>query len=107
MLKSLHVKNLAVLAGGEVELGDGFNVLTGETGAGKSLVVDSLALLGGARAASELVREGAESLIVSGVFELPPRGACPPRGGGPGVRRRRAGGAARDRTRGQESGLPQ
>ena len=49
MLKSLHVRNLAVLAGGEVELGAGFNVLTGETGAGKSLVVDSLSLLAGAR----------------------------------------------------------
>lgn len=71
MLKSLHVRNLAVLAGGEVELGPGLNVLTGETGAGKSLVVDSLALLGGARAASDLVREGAETLTVSGVFELP------------------------------------
>ena len=72
MLKSLHVRNLAVLAGGEIELGAGFNVLTGETGAGKSLVVDSLALLAGARASSDLVREGAETLSVAGVFDLPP-----------------------------------
>ncbi len=71
MLKSLHVRNLAVLAGGEVELGAGFIVLTGETGAGKSLVVDSLALLAGARASNDLVREGAEALSVAGVFELP------------------------------------
>lgn len=71
MLKSLHVRNLAVLAGGEVELGPGFNVLTGETGAGKSLVVDSLALLAGARASSDLVREGADALSVAGIFELP------------------------------------
>ncbi|MCB9378532.1 MAG: DNA repair protein RecN [Holophagales bacterium] len=71
MLRSLHVRNLAVLAGGDVELGRGFNVLTGETGAGKSLVVDSLALLAGQRASSELVREGAESLSVAGVFDLP------------------------------------
>ncbi len=70
MLKSLTVRNLAVVAGGEVELGAGFNVLTGETGAGKSLVVDSLGLLAGARAAADLVREGAESLTVAGVFEL-------------------------------------
>jgi DNA repair protein RecN (Recombination protein N) len=70
VLKSLTVRNLAVVAGGEVELGPGFNVLTGETGAGKSLVVDSLALLGGARAAADLVREGAESLTVAGVFDL-------------------------------------
>ncbi len=71
MLKSLHVRNLAVLAGGEVELGAGLNVLTGETGAGKSLVVDSLALLAGARASNDLVREGADALTVAGVFELP------------------------------------
>jgi len=70
VLKSLTVRNLAVVAGGEVELGPGFNVLTGETGAGKSLVVDSLALLGGARAAADLVREGADSLTVAGVFDL-------------------------------------
>ena len=70
MLKSLHVRNLAVLAGGEVELGAGLNVLTGETGAGKSLVVDSLALLAGARASNDLMREGADALTVAGVFEL-------------------------------------
>lgn len=72
MLRSLHVRNLAVLAGGQVELGDGFNVLTGETGAGKSLVVDSLALLGGARADAELVREGTEAMTVTGVFARTP-----------------------------------
>jgi DNA repair protein RecN (Recombination protein N) len=64
------VQNLALLAGGELELGPGFNVLTGETGAGKSLVVDSLALLVGARADADLVRDGAESLSVAGVFDL-------------------------------------
>lgn len=70
MLRSLHVRNLAVLAGGEIEFEPGLNVLTGETGAGKSLVVDSLALLAGARAASDLIREGTESCTVSGVFAL-------------------------------------
>jgi DNA repair protein RecN (Recombination protein N) len=69
VLLRLHVKNLAVLAGAEVEFGPGLNVLTGETGAGKSIVVDSLALLAGARAASDLIREGADTLTVSGVFE--------------------------------------
>jgi DNA repair protein RecN (Recombination protein N) len=69
VLRSLSVRNLAVLAGGEIELGPGFNVLTGETGAGKSLLVDSLALLAGGRAASDLVREGAESLTVAGIFD--------------------------------------
>ncbi len=71
MLRSLHVRNLAVLAGGDVELGAGFNVLTGETGAGKSLVVDSLALLAGLRASADRIREGADTLSVAGVFDLP------------------------------------
>jgi len=72
MLRRLSVRNLAVLAGGEIELGSGLNVLTGETGAGKSLVVDSLALLAGARAANDLIREGTEGATVSGIFELDP-----------------------------------
>ena len=69
MLRRLSVRNLAVLAGGEIELGPGLNVLTGETGAGKSLVVDSLALLAGARAAGDLIREGMEGASVSGIFQ--------------------------------------
>ncbi|MEO7794344.1 MAG: DNA repair protein RecN [Thermoanaerobaculia bacterium] len=69
MLRRLSVRNLAVLAGGDIELGPGLNVLTGETGAGKSLVVDSLALLAGARAAGDLIREGTEGATVSGIFE--------------------------------------
>lgn len=68
MLRELHVKNLAVLARASVELEDGLNVLTGETGAGKSMVVDSLTLLSGARATSELIRTGADTLSVTGVF---------------------------------------
>ncbi len=68
MLRELHVKNIAVVAEATVELGPGLNALTGETGAGKSIVVDSLALLAGARASAELVRTGAESLTVTGVF---------------------------------------
>ena len=69
MLREIHVRNLAVLAEASVELGEGFNVLSGETGAGKSIVVDSLSLLAGARASAEMVRTGAEALTVSGVFE--------------------------------------
>ncbi len=68
MLRELHVRNLAVLAAAAVELGPGFNVLSGETGAGKSMVVDSLALLAGVRASTDLIRTGAETLTVSGVF---------------------------------------
>ncbi len=69
MLRDLHVRNLAVLSQAEVRFGSGLNVLTGETGAGKSLVVDSLALLTGARATSELIRTGADSTGVTGRFE--------------------------------------
>ncbi len=68
MLRELHVKNIAVVAEATVELGPGLNALTGETGAGKSIVVDSLALLAGARASADLVRSGAETLTVTGVF---------------------------------------
>ncbi len=73
MLQELHVRNLALLAEASVELAEGLNVLTGETGAGKSIVVDSLTLLAGARADSELIRTGADTLTVTGVFR--PAGA--------------------------------
>ncbi len=69
MLRELHVKNLAVLAEARVAFGPGLNVLSGETGAGKSIVVDSLALLAGARASAEAIRTGAETLWLAGVFE--------------------------------------
>ena len=63
------MRNLAVLSEAAVRFGPGLNVLTGETGAGKSLVVDALALLTGARATSELIRTGADSTQVTGVFD--------------------------------------
>jgi DNA repair protein RecN (Recombination protein N) len=68
VLRELHVRNLAVLAEASVVFGEGLNVLSGETGAGKSIVVDSLALLAGARASTDLIRSGAEVLTASGVF---------------------------------------
>ncbi len=69
MLRSLHVQNLAVIERAELHFGPGLNVVTGETGAGKSLVVDSLSLLAGGRASSETIRTDADTLVVSGVFE--------------------------------------
>ena len=69
MLREIHIRNLAVLAEASVSFGPGLNVLSGETGAGKSIVVDSLGLLAGARASAEMIRSGAEALTVSGVFE--------------------------------------
>lgn len=68
MLLDLHIKNLAVLEEAAIEFGGGFNVLSGETGAGKSIVVDSLALLSGVRASSDQIRTGVETLTVTGVF---------------------------------------
>ena len=69
MLREIHIRNLAVLAEASVSFGPGLNILTGETGAGKSIVVDSLSLLAGARAMAEMIRSEAEALTVSGVFE--------------------------------------
>ncbi len=69
MLRELDIRNLAVVAAANVRFGPGLNALTGETGAGKSIVVDSLALLAGGRAATELIRTGAEQLTVTGIFE--------------------------------------
>ncbi len=68
MLLDLHVKNLSVMAEASVELGPGLNVLTGETGAGKSLLVDSLSLLAGSRASVDMIRTGADTLAVTGIF---------------------------------------
>ncbi len=70
MLTELRVQGLAVIADARLELGPGLNVLTGETGAGKSLLVDALALLLGERADADLVRKGASRAVVEGVFEL-------------------------------------
>ena len=69
MLSSLRVRDLAVLEDVEVSLETGLTVLTGETGAGKSLVVDALSLLSGERSDAALVRGGAERLVVEGSFE--------------------------------------
>ena len=69
MLASLRIQNLALVEDLALEVGPGFTVLTGETGAGKSLLVDALSLLVGARAEGELVRRGAERAVVEGVVE--------------------------------------
>jgi len=69
VLSELRVRDLATIADVTLHLGPGLNVLTGETGAGKSMVVDALALLLGERAASGSVRPGAAKAIVEGAFE--------------------------------------
>jgi len=69
MLKSLDIKNIAVIEKANIEFSQGFNVLTGETGAGKSILVDSISAVLGERTSKELVRNGAENAYVSAYFE--------------------------------------
>jgi DNA repair protein RecN (Recombination protein N) len=71
VLTELRVRDLAVIADVTLPLGPGLNVLTGETGAGKSMLVDALALLLGERASLDVVRPGAKKTIIEGGFELP------------------------------------
>ena len=70
MLTELRIRNLAIIDSVTLPLAPGFNVLTGETGAGKSIIVGALGLLIGERASSDLVRTGAEKATVEGVFDL-------------------------------------
>ena len=69
MLLSLHIENIAVIERADVTFRQGLNVLTGETGAGKSIVIDALHAVTGARTSRELVRTGAPRGLVSAVFE--------------------------------------
>jgi len=70
MLLNLTITNFAIIDRLEVEFGSGFNVLTGETGAGKSIVMDALGLLLGDRASPELIRAGCEEATVEALFDL-------------------------------------
>ncbi|MEZ4598547.1 MAG: DNA repair protein RecN [Syntrophotaleaceae bacterium] len=70
MLTDLHIRNFAIIDRLEVAFSPGFNVLTGETGAGKSIIIDAVALLLGDRARIDLVRTGEEEAVVEAVFSL-------------------------------------
>ena len=69
MLKLLKIKNIAVIAGVELEFGPGLNALTGETGAGKSILIVALGLLLGDRASPELIRTGEPQATVEALVE--------------------------------------
>ncbi len=68
MLKFLHIENIAVIEQADIELSEGFNVLTGETGAGKSIVIDAINAVLGERASKDLIRAGCDTAEVSAVF---------------------------------------
>ena len=70
MLLELTVENYAVVERVRVRFQRGLNLLTGETGSGKSIVVDALALLLGGRASAEMVRTGSERARIAGIFEV-------------------------------------
>jgi len=72
MLTTLRISGLAVVDAVEVRFGPGLNVLTGETGTGKSILVNALHLALGGRMSTEMLREGAEEAVVEALFELPP-----------------------------------
>ncbi len=69
MLKSLEVKDYALIEHINVQFGQGLNIITGETGAGKSILIDAMSLLLGERASTEVVRKGAAKSVVEGIFE--------------------------------------
>jgi DNA repair protein RecN (Recombination protein N) len=75
VLLELRVENYAVIDSLAVEFASGLNLLTGETGAGKSILIDALSLLLGDKASTEMIRHGAEKAIVSGVFDTEEPGA--------------------------------
>lgn len=71
MLKSLCIENIAVIDRLDVEFGEGFTVLTGETGAGKSIIIDAIGMLIGGRVSRDLIRSGESTAAVSALFEGP------------------------------------
>jgi DNA repair protein RecN (Recombination protein N) len=72
VLRRLTVRNLAIVEDLELELGEGLTVLTGETGAGKSILVDALSLIAGARGSADFIRQGAARLSVAAEFDADP-----------------------------------
>ncbi|MBI5187821.1 MAG: DNA repair protein RecN, partial [Nitrospirae bacterium] len=77
MLRELRIKNLAIIDDLTVEFEEGLNVLTGETGAGKSIIIDALCLALGERASSEIIRSGEKEATVEAFFDIPPKSLNP------------------------------
>lgn len=71
MLLELTIENFAIIPKLQLSFSEGMTVLTGETGAGKSIIIDAMALLAGGRGSTEYIRQGAEKCLIEGVFEFP------------------------------------
>lgn len=70
MLREIHIKNFSIIDNVHIEFGEGFNVLTGETGAGKSIIIDALSLALGERAAGDFIRRGEKEAVVEAFFDV-------------------------------------
>ncbi|MFT5170512.1 MAG: DNA repair protein RecN (Recombination protein N), partial [Candidatus Marinamargulisbacteria bacterium] len=70
MLTSLRIENFAIIKSCELQFSQGFNVITGETGAGKSIIMDALSLLLGKSAQEGFIMEGQEASVIEGIFQL-------------------------------------
>ena len=73
MLKSIYIKDFAIIDELRIDFSNGFNVFTGETGAGKSIIVGALSFLKGGRSDVSYIRKGAAKAVIEGVFELDER----------------------------------
>ena len=76
MLEILHIENIAIIERAEIGFARGFNALTGETGAGKSIVIDSMSAVLGQRTSRDLIRTGADKAFVSAWFSHVPASIC-------------------------------
>ncbi|MGZ3687617.1 MAG: DNA repair protein RecN [Bdellovibrionota bacterium] len=70
MLETLSIKNIAVIDSAQIQFKKGLNILSGETGAGKSIVIEAISLLLGSRASAELIRSGCDEAVVEGFFDI-------------------------------------
>ena len=77
MLLELHIRNFAIIEEAHLEFGAGLNVLSGETGAGKTIILSALGLLLGSRASPDMIRAGEKEAVVEGLFELEGEPAIP------------------------------
>ena len=76
MISTLHIKNIGIIEDIVIDFNEGFNVLTGETGAGKSLIINSLNIICGGRFSKEMIRTGEKIFFCRSKYLLPRKSAC-------------------------------